>query len=68
MQSSQTHIFPPKAAGTRNISGSASVIPVGGEACGREKDALEMLLSELAMRMDLRAVEGRGGGSNIEGL
>lgn len=57
MQSPQTHIFPPKAAGTRNVSGSASVIPVGGEARGREKDASEMPLSELAMRMDLRTAE-----------
>lgn len=54
------HIFPPKAAGTRNISSSASVIPVGGEARGREKDAWEMLLSELAMWMDLRAAEEAG--------
>lgn len=49
------HIFPPQTAGTRNISGSASATPVGGEARGRERDASETLLSELAVRMGLRA-------------
>lgn len=57
MQSPRPHIFPPKAAGTRNISGSASVIPVGGEARGRERDASEMLLPELAVWIDPRAAE-----------
>lgn len=61
MQSHQPHSFPPKAAGTRNISNSASVIPVGREACGMEKDA-----ALRAGRAD-RPESGGGGSRDLEG-